>query len=90
MQICGKILTFTVFFLFFKLFFTSLVHYMFRPIWSSSGASKTAALLSMNTIPKYTLVYVLTRCCTFVVLGDSLYALCVAAVFEAPNDNHIG
>jgi hypothetical protein len=34
MQISVKILKFA---LNFKLFFTSVVHYMFRPIWSSSG-----------------------------------------------------
>jgi hypothetical protein len=51
MQTCGKILNTR--FLILKLFFTSLVHYMFRPIWSSSsGDSKIAVqikLLDVNT-----------------------------------------
>jgi hypothetical protein len=39
--------------------FKSLVHYVFRPIWSSSNASKmtfgTVAFLSINTIPNFTI-----------------------------------
>jgi hypothetical protein len=41
MQTCVKILKFTFFFIL-KLFFTSLVHYIFRPVWSSSGAPEIA------------------------------------------------
>jgi hypothetical protein len=53
----------------FTLNFKLLVHYMFRPICSSSGASKlmleTAALPPMHTIRNFTLVYG-PMCCTSV------------------------
>jgi hypothetical protein len=39
MQTCVKILKFK-FLKFLKIIFTSLLHYMFRPIWSSSDAWK--------------------------------------------------
>jgi hypothetical protein len=41
---------------------------------------KTAALLSVNTIPKHTLVYAPMCRCTFVVLADSFYVLCAAVI----------
>jgi hypothetical protein len=45
-QTCVKILKFT-------LFFTSLVHYMSRPIWSPSGASKIAVQNWCTSFSKY-------------------------------------
>jgi hypothetical protein len=61
-------------FLNFKLFCTSLVHFVFRSIWSSSNTSKisvkTVALRSMNTIPKYTLVYA-PCCCTSITCNSN-------------------
>jgi hypothetical protein len=81
METSAKILKF-MFCLILKLFFASLVHYVIRPIWSSSGASKIAVLklLHLNKIPKYSFVFALICCCTSVVLGVSSCLLC-AAIF---------
>jgi hypothetical protein len=70
---CVKILKFTS-------KFKSLVHYVFRLIWSSSGDSifmlESDALPTMYTIPNLTLLYE-PICCTFVVMDDSSCVSCI-------------
>jgi hypothetical protein len=77
MQTCVKILQFMFLLILNYFHITCFDQYgHWQVLWKL--LLKTAALPSLNTIPKYTLVYVHMCCCAFVVLGDSTYILCAA------------
>jgi hypothetical protein len=78
MQTCVQILNF----IYFKSFFTSLVHYMFRPTWSSSGAFKIDVENCCTSVSGYN-SKVYPRLCAHVLLymlHDFSYVSCAAAL----------
>jgi hypothetical protein len=68
-QACVKILKFT---LNFKLFFTSVVYYMFRPTWSSFGAMRIAVeTATFSSVTPMNTIYVPACCYTSVTCNSN-------------------
>jgi hypothetical protein len=69
----------------FKLLFTSMVNYMFRPIWTLLGVWKLSAENYCTFVNEYSSQYTLVyapMCCTSVALCDSSYVSCAAVIIK--------